>query len=213
MTRFEIWGGLTSLAVLSACAAPQRLDEEPHPAPRVARVWHADVQPPVVAIVAFTTSIAPGKTLGGNFDDDGSFRVQGSENHMFVWEHEHECILSDAVLSILEQEAGLVAHPSPECWADAGEPEAADALLSGTLEDLTLNSFADPGRVDVEVMVAWQLFDRGGESIFRKSTYGFTSMEIEPAVMFGGAVGLAVAESLRRVLADEDLAEALRAAR
>jgi hypothetical protein len=213
--RFETLGLLTSLAVLSACGAPpRRLADEPRPAPHVPRVSsRAEAQPPVVAVVAFTTTIAPGTNLGGNFDDDGVFRMRESDNRMFVWGHGHECILSDEILLILEQEAGLVALPSPDCWPGVGEPESADALLGATLEDLTLNSFADPGRVDVEVMVAWELFDSAGRSVFRKSAYGFTSLEIGPAVMFGGAVGLAVGESLRRVLADDEFARALGTAR
>jgi hypothetical protein len=164
-------------------------------------------------VVAFTTTIAPGTNLGGNFDDDGAFRMRESDNRMFVWGHAYECILNDEVLSILEQEAGFVALPSPDCWPGVGEPEGNDALLTGTLEDLTLNSFADPGRVDVEVMVVWELSDPAGVSLVRKSAYGFTSLEIGPAVLFGGTVGLAVGESLRRVLADEEFAQALGAAR
>jgi hypothetical protein len=200
---------------LSACGAPpRRLTDEPRPAPRVSPFSRAaQAQPPVIAVVAFTTSIPPGTNLGGNFDDDGIFRMRESDNRMFVWGHDHECIFSDVVLMILEQEAGVVAVPSPNCWPGVGEPESADVLLSGTLEDLTLNSFADPGRVDVEVMVAWELLDPTGGSVLRKNAYGFTSLEIGPAVMFGGAVDLAVGESLRRFMAEDEFARALGAAR
>ncbi len=162
----------------------------------------------MVAVVAFTTSIAPGTKLGGNFDDSGAIRFRESDNRMFVWGRDHECIVRDAILPILELEAGLVAIPSPGCWPGVGRPKGADARLAGRLEELTLNSFADPGRVDVEVVVAWELDFEGGR-VYRKSAYGFTSLEMGPAALFGGALELAVGESLRRVLADDEFARAL----
>lgn len=215
VNRFKSLGSPALLLLAIACGAPpRRLADEPSPAPRVPRVsMRPEAEPPVVAAVAFTTMIAPGAKLGGNFDDEGFFRMRESDNRMFVWRHDQECILLDEILSTLEQEAGFVALPSPDCWPGVGEPDDADARLSGTIEDLTLNTFADPGRVDVEVMVVWELVNREGKSVFRKSTYGFTSLEIGPAVMFGGTVGLAVAESLRRVLTDDEFVQALAAAR
>ncbi len=209
--RFKACILLTFLATLSACGAPpRRIADQPRPAPRPPRVTRlVEGQAPVVAVVAFTTTIAPGTKLGGNFDDDGAFRIRESDNRMFVWGRDHECIVRDAILPILEQEAGLVALPGPGCWQGIGEPEGAVGLLAGRLEDLTLNSFADPGRVDVEVMVAWELFDLQGASVYRNSAYGFTSLEMGPAVLFGGAVELAVGESLRRVLADGRFARTL----
>lgn len=199
------------LATLAACGAPpRRIADEPRPAPRPPRVTGLiEGQAPVVAVVAFTTGIAPGTKLGGNFDDSGALRFRESDNRMFVWGRDHECLVRDAILPILELEAGLVAIPSPGCWPGVGEPEGADARLGGRLEELTLNSFADPGRVDVEVVVAWELFDFEGGSVYRKSAYGFTSLEMGPAVLFGGALELAVGESLRRVLADDGFARAL----
>lgn len=212
---FYFSGLLTSLVALSACGAPpRRLADEPSPAPRVPFVSRgSEGQPPVVAVVAFTTTIAPGTNLGGNFDDDGTFRMRESDNRMFIWGQAHECLLSDEVLSVLEQEAGFVALPSPDCWPGVGEPDSTATVLTGTLEDLTLNSFADPGRVDVEVMVVWELYDPAGARVFRKSTYGFTSLEIGEAILFGGTVRLAVGESLRRLLTDEEFGGALQSAR
>ncbi len=160
-------------------------------------------------MVAFTTTIAPGTNLGGNFDDDGIFRIRESDNRMSVWGREQECLIRDAILPVLEQEAGLVALPGPGCWPGEDELEGADALLAGRLTDLTLNTFADPGRVDVEVVVEWELYDREAESVYKKGAYGFTSLEIEPAVIFGGAFELAVGESLLRVLAEAEFARTL----
>lgn len=213
--RFRTMGALAFLSLLAACGAPpRRLANEPRPAPRVrSSSMRSEAETPVVAVVAFHTMIAPGANLGGNFDDDGLFRIRESDNRMFVWGHDQECVLMDEILSILEQEAGFVALPTRDCWPGIGELEDADALLAGTLDDLTLNSFADPGRVDVEVIVAWELSDREGQAVFRKSTYGFTSLDLGSAVMFGGTVGLAVAESLRRLVAEDDFVRALRATR
>lgn len=213
--RFGSLVSVVFLLVLIACGAPpRRLADEPRPAPRVHSVsGRPEARPPVVAVIAFTTTIAPGRKLGGNFDDDGLFRIRESDNRMFVWGHDHECVLLDEILAVLEREAGFVALPSPDCWTGVGEPTDAEARLGGTLEDLTLNSFADPGRVDLEVMIVWELFDSEGGIVFRKSAYGFTSLEMGQAAMFGGAVALAVAESLRRALADDEFARALATSR
>lgn len=210
--RSQTTGLLASLIVLSACGAPpRRLADEPRPAPYVRRISPgAEARPPVIAVVPFTTTIAPGTNLGGNFDDDGVLKMRQNDNRMIVWEHARGCALSDEIMSILEFEAGVAALPSPNCWPGVAESEHPHAVLAGTLEDLTLNSFADPGRVDVEVMVVWELFDRAGECVYRASAYGFMSLEIAPAVLSGGAVELAVGESLRRVLVDDDFAQALR---
>lgn len=202
-----------AVVLTGACGAPpQRLVSQPTLASRPPRLGRDNAR--ILEVVAFTTSIAPGTSLGGQFDDDGGFKMRIHTHRMFPWSIDHECAFRDALIPVLE-EAGFVAVGAPDCWVSEDESTLTDRLLiAARLDEFTLNTFCDPGRVDVEVMVFWELLDGASSRVlYESSTYGFASTEGVPALMLGGTAFEAAAESLRRVLADPEFAHALTSSR
>jgi len=204
-----LWA-VSAASVLLACSRPTRLIPAAEPAPAPLQVTSDETG--TISVIAFTTSVAPDRGLGGHFDDDGPLKVKEHVYRMVPWTADHRCAVRRTLLAVL-QDAGYSAYQGPGCHRPEGlnmGPTRTDFMLAGRLDELTANSYSDPMRMDVEVVVSWELYESDGEkSRFRETTYGSVSQSGTAPFLLGAAMHEAVRESLRRLLANPEFVQVL----